>query len=582
MPRPIPSLVQLVLVITLAVGLWLLPISGWARSDVSWSSAIATTATVPCPRGSSAIQLATIEYACVVFNGEELFPVATTIPGEGTSDVTGALARSRTIAINLETVLNSDFDPGSLVVEPALLDNQTVLIAQDASTLGNTVLLTITELDAQLVRRPVESLARTRATVLEAALQDAYRERLPETQAANRRQALRLGGLTLLASLVLIGLQRYLKQRFSRVTHRLQDINREFRDALHQQDALAEGSNPNLANANRAMFHLRRRQNLNILVRRLLQFALVGLLFWGLLRVLQIFPQTRLLSTWLIDVPVALFQTMLLIFTLAQSCILVIRRYLQTQLEAASLQEERAQRMALRIPTLEGVFTGIVWTTASLIGLLWFLIRQQVDLSPILTGAGVFGALLGFIFQSLLKDWLNGTLIIFEDQYAVGDIVEINGITGFVEAMSIRATQLRSDGGRLTTLPHNQVNTVHNLTRDWSRVDFKILVANHSDLNRAMVVMRQVSQELQHAPDWQGDILNPTVIIGVSNVSSIGTELLMWIQTKRLRQWDVEREYRRRLTIAFAEAGIALGVPQQITRLEGDPRPLGNITAELR
>lgn len=581
MLRPMPSLVQSVLVIVLAVGFWLLPVASGVGDSLSGQSAIAATATVPCPRGASVIQLATIEYACVVFNGEELFPVATTIPEDGASEAQGALARSRTIEINLETVLNTGFDPDSLAVEPAMLDNQTVLIAQDARTLGNTVLLTITELDAQLVRRPVDSLARTRAAVLEAALQDAYQERLPETQAANRRQALRLGGLTLLASLGLIGFQWQLKQRFFRIAHRLQQLDQVVRDTLRQQDVLADGAASDLADTNRAIFNLRRRQTLNILVRRLLQFALVGLLFWGLLRVLQVFPQTRLLSTWLIDVPIALFQVSLVMFTLAQLSILAIRRYLQTQLEAASLHAERAQRMALRTPTLESVFTGIVWAAAILIGLLWFLIDQRVDLSPILTGAGVFGALLGFIFQSLLKDWLNGTLIIFEDQYAVGDIVEINGVTGFVEAMSIRATQLRSDGGRLTTLPHNQVATVHNLTRDWSRVDFKIVVANNSDLNRAMVVMRQVSQDLQHAPDWQGDILNPTMLIGVSNVSSVGTELMMWIQTKRLRQWDVEREYRRRLTLAFADAGISLGVPQQTTRLEGDARSLGNITAEL-
>ncbi|NJL45304.1 MAG: mechanosensitive ion channel family protein [Leptolyngbyaceae cyanobacterium SM2_3_12] len=224
-------------------------------------------------------------------------------------------------------------------------------------------------------------------------------------------------------------------------------------------------------------------------------------------------------------------------------------------------------RLILRSSTLEGVFSGIINVAAVSIGLLWLLLIQNIDLSALLTGAGIFGAALGLIFQNLIRDWLNGVLIIFEDQYAVGDVISIDGTTGFVEAMSIRATQIRSDGGRLSTIPHNLVGVVHNLTKDWARIDFTITIANQANPVEAMALMQQTIRAMGHDPAWHEDILDPVVLIGVNNVSATGTELLMWIQTRRMRQWDVEREYRRRLKQRFEEEGIAIGVPEQKLQL---------------
>jgi small conductance mechanosensitive channel len=207
---------------------------------------------------------------------------------------------------------------------------------------------------------------------------------------------------------------------------------------------------------------------------------------------------------------------------------------------------------------------GIVRFTSWWVGLIWFLAWQQFPLSALITGAGLIGATLTFVFQNLLKDWINGILIIFEDQYAVGDVVDFGGGTsGFVESMSLRSTKIRSAGGRLSTIPHNQITIVHNLTKDWSRVDFTIEVAYGSDTTLAMEIMKEVALEMARDPQWQNDILEPVNLIGVSRVAHAGIEISMWIKTKRMRQWDVEREFRRRLKLAFDEKGIGIGVPQQ-------------------
>jgi small conductance mechanosensitive channel len=156
-----------------------------------------------------------------------------------------------------------------------------------------------------------------------------------------------------------------------------------------------------------------------------------------------------------------------------------------------------------------------------------------------------------------------GILIILEDQYAVGDMIEFEGAVGIVEHMSLRATQIRGADGRLSTISHNQITVAHNLSKDWSRVNFMIEVAYNSDVNTAIALMKEVAQEMAEEAPWQDDIIDPVNVIGVSRVTHAGIEIMMRIRVKRLRQWDIEREFRRRLKLAFDQKGIQIGVPQQ-------------------
>ena len=145
--------------------------------------------------------------------------------------------------------------------------------------------------------------------------------------------------------------------------------------------------------------------------------------------------------------------------------------------------------------------------------------------------------------------------------------------------MSLRATQIRlSSDGRLITIPHNQIMVAHNLTKDWSRVNFMIEVAYDTDTNTAIALMGEVARTMAVDPQWQEDILEPVSVIGVNQVSHAGIQLMMRITVKRLRQWDVEREFRRRLKLTFDEQGIQIGIPKQ-TLSFSDPDLKQNLTS---
>jgi small conductance mechanosensitive channel len=226
--------------------------------------------------------------------------------------------------------------------------------------------------------------------------------------------------------------------------------------------------------------------------------------------------------------------------------------------EEATPPKANVQRIALRAPTLASVFSEMVTAAAWLLGFLTLIDWQQISLGWLLTSAGLLGVALSLVFQNLFRDWLNGILIIFGDQYAVGDIVTIGNITGMVEGMSLRSTRIRGSGGSLNVISHGQITTVQNLTRDWSRVDLTIQVSRKTDVNQAIQVMQQVAQAMAKDPQWQSDILDPTTLIGVHQISLRGIQIKMGIKTKRAKQWNVEREFLKRLKQAFDEQGIQM------------------------
>jgi len=189
--------------------------------------------------------------------------------------------------------------------------------------------------------------------------------------------------------------------------------------------------------------------------------------------------------------------------------------------------------------------------------------QLQIPVGPVLAGAGILGIAISFASQSFVKDVINGCLILLEDQYAVGDVIDVGGASGLVEYMNLRVTQLRGAGGRLTTIPNGSIGIVHNLTKDWSRADFTIDVSYDTDVDLALAVLKQVAEQMQSDPEWQETILDPVSLLGVNRLDHSGIQIVIWIKTQPIKQWGVEREFRRRLKLAFAEHGISIGVPQR-------------------
>ncbi|MGB5771265.1 MAG: mechanosensitive ion channel family protein, partial [Crocosphaera sp.] len=148
-------------------------------------------------------------------------------------------------------------------------------------------------------------------------------------------------------------------------------------------------------------------------------------------------------------------------------------------------------------------------------------------------------------------------------RYAIGDVIQVGGVGGFVENMNIYITQIRGSEGRLITIPNSKISIVENLTKDWSRVEFKIEIAYNADVRKALNIISQVSEEMQNDPNWKDKIIEPAAILGVDNISHEGILIQVWIKTQAMQQWAVGREFRLRVKEAFETAGIKLGIPHQ-------------------
>ena len=201
-------------------------------------------------------------------------------------------------------------------------------------------------------------------------------------------------------------------------------------------------------------------RNLLDLRLRVLRIAQVVLWGCGAFAVLGLFPQTRWLRPFLLSTPLQLLGIALSIYVLTRLSDVLVDRLFESIQSNEFIPPEASQRVALRVSTV----ARVVKSTASLLwigaGVLAGLSLLGVDLLPLLAGAGIIGLALSFAAQSVIKDVINGFLILFEDQYAVGDVIAVGNVGGLVENINLRITQLRNSEGMLITIPNSQISTV--------------------------------------------------------------------------------------------------------------------------
>ncbi|MBE9068354.1 mechanosensitive ion channel family protein [Leptolyngbya cf. ectocarpi LEGE 11479] len=292
------------------------------------------------------------------------------------------------------------------------------------------------------------------------------------------------------------------------------------------------------------------------------------LLIWGggSFIILGLFPYTRLWQQPLIQllrVPLRIAIAIFFGYAIIHLGDLVIDRLFLALYDQAPFDAVRTQRTSLRFSTFSQVTKSILVLFVSVICGLIILAIIGIDLGPILASAGIIGLALSLASQSLLKDVINGFMILMEDHYGIGDIIIVREMTGLVETMNLRITQLRNEEGRLITIPNGQIDIVQNLSKEWSRVDLKIPIALNNDIDEALELIKNVADTMREDSAWQALILETPLLLGVDNIDHVGATVRLWIKTLPLKQWEVAREYRRRLKIAFEQANIDFGVPQQ-------------------
>ncbi len=186
-----------------------------------------------------------------------------------------------------------------------------------------------------------------------------------------------------------------------------------------------------------------------------------------------------------------------------------------------------------------------------------------IDIGPILAGAGILGLAVSFGAQSLVKDVISGFFILFENQFAIGDVIEAGGKSGVVEKMTMRVVVLRDLQGTMHVIPNGEIKVVSNMTRGWSRAVIDIGVAYDEDVDRALAVVRDEAAQFTTDKDWAPQLDGPVEVPGVEALSDSAVVIRSLIKTQPGSQWNAAREFRRRLKLRLDREGIEIPFPQR-------------------
>ncbi|MCX5537614.1 mechanosensitive ion channel family protein [Streptomyces sp. NBC_00006] len=235
------------------------------------------------------------------------------------------------------------------------------------------------------------------------------------------------------------------------------------------------------------------------------------------------------------------------------------------QRDASRAQERREQRAR----TIGSVLSSIVTIVISVMGLAMILDQIGIALGPLLASAGVVGLAIGFGAQSLVADYLAGMLIMIEDQYGVGDSVDLGEAIGEVEHVGLRLTQVRDLNGGLWHIRNGEIMRVRNDSQEWARAVLDVSVAYDSNLEKVFAVLEETGMSLREDHAYNGVLLEDPSVWGVQSIEADGIVVRLVVKTAPLKQWAVTRELRRRAKEALDAAGVELPFPQRAVWVRG-------------
>ena len=226
----------------------------------------------------------------------------------------------------------------------------------------------------------------------------------------------------------------------------------------------------------------------------------------------------------------------------------------------------RVQRAKAMGSLLKSLVTGIVIAVFTTM----ILSELSVDVAPIVASAGILGLALGFGAQSLVSDFLAGTFMIFEDQYGVGDEIDLGEAVGTVEAVSLRVTRLRDVNGTVWYVRNGEISRVGNMSQNWARTVLDISVAYHEDLVKVRRVLQDVAHDLWEDEDFKGRVIEEPSVWGVEDLGIDGVVVRVALKTAPLEQWSVARTLRERIKSRFDFEGIEIALPQRVVWHRGE------------
>lgn len=267
------------------------------------------------------------------------------------------------------------------------------------------------------------------------------------------------------------------------------------------------------------------------------------------------------ISAWIIATGANIAIALLVTALLAIFGTTLVRALVSKAIEKSHQRSWHPKDIEKRQRTLVTLFANAWKTIIFSIAILYITGRlfPGLDFAPLFAGAGIFGVALGFGAQSLVRDFLSGIFIISENQYRIGDIIDIEGFTGTVERIGSRSTVIRDIEGNVHYFPNGMVQHVINKTMGYSMARFVIDVHPSSNIDKVVKIINKTGEKLATEDSWEHKIIEPPIFMSIGDFTSTAVAIVVAGKTQPSDQWTVAAEMRRRLLAEFEKSGIKLG-----------------------
>jgi small-conductance mechanosensitive channel len=223
--------------------------------------------------------------------------------------------------------------------------------------------------------------------------------------------------------------------------------------------------------------------------------------------------------------------------------------------------ETAVTRRTQRAKTVGSLLNSIVSGVIFAVVLVMAISELGYDIAPLITSAGILGVALGFGAQSLVKDFLSGIFMIFEDQYGVGDTINLGEVSGTVEAVSLRVTRLRDVDGTVWYVRNGEILRLGNQSQNWARSVVDIAVGYKEDVSRVRRILQEVAHDLWEDKNYRELIIEEPEVWGVQSLGPDSVVVRVTLKTMPQQQWRVSREMRERVKTRFDAEGIQMPLP---------------------
>ncbi len=522
----------------------------------------------PASNANAVVQHGAYLSAPIILDGGTLFSISTAVNAPAAQEPISE--RVAQIQSSLAQLLTKDgssagsapiFDPKTIRIHDRRAGDAIVLEAVDAKHTDPLPIVTVTSVDARANALGIDALASQWQATLETALAAALSRREPAVERRSVQSVILLGLALLSASLIVAAILRDIWRRMASLQAEVGE-----RGAAADEQAAIAPEDPAGSRKRRRFLALQLRslrpaQRLTVLgaTAEALLWGLAWAWFLGITWSLSLFAETTPLAQSIIHGALGVVATVVLAALISRVLDALIGRASGAWRVGRLANSEDRARMLLRVPTIAGAVSGAKNFVLVFVAALSILGQLGVPISSVVTIGGLTAIALSLAAQNFVRDFLNGFLVLLEDQYVVGDYVTINNFSGLVERLTLRMVQIRDAAGDLVTIPHSSVINVVNQSRNWSRVDYRVPIDPAADVDRALEIVRAEITTLITESEWAHDIEQPIEWIGIDALSKDWIILRASIRTAPLRQFELRRRINERVLAALRTTGIALG-----------------------